>query len=481
MAEQYHKKPQASAYDMIVIGSGPGGQRAAVQAAKLGKTVLLIEKDRMGGSCLHTGTIPSKTLREAALNVSAVPIDVTGANADILRAVMARTRTVIESESAVIEDQLFRNKIDYIGGLATFSGLRQIKIRNAAGTFKAEAPIVVIATGTSPRRPTDVNFDGQTILDSDSVLELDRQPKTMAVLGAGVIGCEYASIYARMGVHVTLIDRKPELLKSIDEEVTAALAKHFAQSNVTLILGADYRNVQTKMRDKKARVSMDLAAKPGEFVEHCFDVVLVCLGRVGNVEHLRLKETGLETNDRGLISVDSNYLTPVSGIYAVGDIIGAPGLAASSSEQGRLAALHAITGEEAQFPSTFPYGIYTIPEISSVGAQESELKLRGIEYVVGRARYDKLARGKILADEHGFLKLLVDKKTEKILGVHVIGTGATELVHIGQTAMAFGATIEFFVDNVFNYPTLAEAYKVAAFNAFNKLHPFQAQAKAPIV
>lgn len=468
MAEQFHQKPKLSKYDLVVIGSGPGGQKAALQAAKLGRTSLVIEKDRMGGACLHTGTIPSKTLREAALGETL--IDVKGR--DIHKAVMSRTRSVIEDETTVIENQLFRNQVEYIGGLGSFTGPNRIQIRNAAGVFEVEGDFIVIATGTRPRRPAGIDFESSIICDSDSILEMSKQPKTMAVLGAGVIGCEYASIYARMGVHVTLVDRKPDLLKSIDEEITQALKAEFAKSNIEMAFDYDYKDVEPVKIDGKSQVKIEM--KPNSaanFETRHFDAVLVCVGRVGNVEHLNLENAGIDDkNERGLIVVNSNYQTKVPHIYAVGDIIGSPALAASSAEQGRLAALHAFRKEQARFPTTFPYGIYTIPEISSVGSQEVELQSRNIEYVVGRANYNEIARGKILADEHGFLKILVDRRTQRILGVHVIGTGATELVHIGQTAMAFGATIKFFVDNVFNYPTLAEAYKVAAYSAINKLN-----------
>lgn len=467
MAEQFHQKPKSANYDLVVIGSGPGGQKAALQAAKLGHTSLVIEKDRMGGACLHTGTIPSKTLREAALGETLV--DVKGR--DIHKAVMDRTRSVIEDETTIIGDQLFRNKVEYIGGLGSFVSPHRVQVRNAAGVFEIEGKFIVIATGTRPRRPEGFDFDSNIIHDSDSILEMSRQPKTMAVLGAGVIGCEYASIYARMGVHVTLIDRKPDLLKAIDEEITQALRAEFAKTNIEMAFDYDYKNVAPVKSEGKVKVKIEM--KPNSetnYETRHFDAVLVCVGRVGNVEHLDLENAGItDKNDRGLIVVNSNYQTSVDHIYAVGDIIGSPALAASSAEQGRLAALHAFQNQQARFPTTFPYGIYTIPEISSVGAQEVELKSRNIQYVVGRANYREIARGKILADEHGFLKLLVDCKTQKILGVHVIGSGATELVHIGQVAMAFGATIKFFVDNVFNYPTLAEAYKVAAYNALNKI------------
>lgn len=448
-------------YDLVVIGSGPGGHRAAVQAAKLGQRVLIVEKDGMGGSCLHTGTIPSKALREQAL--------ASEKGKSWATELMARTLGVIEEEREVTVEHFRRNKVEAVQGTASFVDANRVKIEGAKETVEVEARYVVVATGTRPRRPADIPFDDVAICDSDSILRLDRHPLSMCVLGAGVIGCEYASIFARMGVKVVLVDSRPELLGSLDREIVEALTKQFEKSGVDLRLKTEFRNLKVdKDREGKEFARIDLGCD-GLVEERKFDVVLYCLGRTGNHEALNLAAVGLKPDNRGQLSVDSNYQTSVPSIYAVGDIIGPPALAASSSEQGRLAVLHAFTGEKAMFPDTFPYGIYTIPEISSVGMQESHLQKRNIKYVVGKAPFPVLARGKMLNDEFGFLKLIVHKKTRRVVGVHVIGTSATELVHIGQVAMAFGATVDFFIDNVFNYPTLAEAYKVAALNAENKL------------
>lgn len=461
--------PSRAEYDLVVLGSGPGGQKAAISAAKMGKSVLVIEKSKLGGACLHTGTIPSKSLREAALSIF---------EATSLAAIGRRTHEVISEETDVISHQLRRNNVETVSGTGRFVNQNEVEIlKPAGGVHKVKANFVVIAVGTRPRRPADMAFDDRTIFDSDSILTLGEHPESMLVLGAGVIGCEYASIYAKMGIEVTLVDRRPVLLPSIDQEVVAALIKQFKRYRIRLHLGweyADIRNVAQLTRTKRPGVRVCLhpsgtgpESEGAQDIE--FDTVLYCAGRIGNFESLQLEKADLEADDRGLIKVNSNYQTAAPNIYAVGDIIGAPALAASAAEQGRLATAHAFTGHQVQFPSTFPYGIYTIPEISSVGAQEDDLKKAGIEYVTGLAYYRELARGKIIDDDNGFLKLLVETKTGKILGVHVIGTGATELVHIGQTAIAFGAKVDFFVDNVFNYPTLAEAYKVAAYNAFNKL------------
>lgn len=454
-------KPQADSYDLVVIGSGPGGHRAAVQAAKYGKKVLILEKDLMGGACLHLGTIPSKTLREAALTSHYRNFTI----ADI----MDRTHSVIEEERVMTEEHFRRNKVEAVKGTASFVDKHTIAIKNSEGECTVKAKTIIIATGTRPRRPSELNFDNETLFDSDSILGSSKDLKTMLVLGAGVIGCEYSSIFARMGVKVTLVDSRPELLSSIDHEIVEALKKQFEKSGVQLRLSTEFANLGCeKKKNGQTVATVDLTTS-GETESRNFDAVLYCLGRTGNHEALNLAAIGLQADSRGLIKVNSNYQTDVSHIYAIGDIIGAPALAASSAEQGRLAVDHAFKGEKAAFPDTFPYGIYTIPEISSVGVQEAYLQKKGIKYVVGKAPYVVLARGKMLDDEFGFLKLLVHQRTRQIMGVHVIGTSATELVHIGQVAMAFSATVDFFIDNVFNYPTLAEAYKVAAMNAEAKL------------
>lgn len=459
---RFVRAPRASSYDLIVLGSGPGGQKAAIQAAKLGKQVLVIEKDRLGGSCLHTGTIPSKALREAALAAVAD-------GGSILRPVMARTNRVLEEECAIIEGALGRNHIDFLSGLGAFAGKHEISVRNDVGEFKVKGEKIIIATGTRPRRPPELDFDDEVLFDSDSILGLDTQPRSLMVLGAGVIGCEYASIFARMGVRVTLVENRPQILASMDAEIVDALLKQFAKSGIRVRLSTKHGAIKKAMNSEgRPMAAVELQNEDGPFVEHV-DAVLYCLGRSGNYEDLNLASVGIDVNERGTIDVNKNYQTVASHIYAVGDIIGSPALAASSAEQGRLAALHAFTGAQAEFPDTFPFGIYTIPEISSVGFQEARLAERGTKYVVGKAQISELARGKMLNDEFGFLKLVVHAGTHRVVGVQVIGTSATELVHIGQVAISFGATVEFFVDNVFNYPTLAEAYKVAAYNAINQL------------
>lgn len=449
-------------FDLIVIGSGPGGQRAAVQAAKLGKKVLVVEKDTLGGSCLQLGTIPSKALRESALMAKPGELSLMG--------VMERTKRIISEERTIIENQLDRNGIQVAEGTGSFHDKNTIIVEHEGTATRYTGSTIMIATGTRPRHPKEFDFDGFTIFDSDTILQMQFQPRTLLVAGAGVIGVEYASIFARTGVRVTLHDARPELLKSIDQEVVSSLIKQLKTSGVKLRLGWKLGKVETVAGETGRAWRADATfSNDDETVTEKFDAVLVCQGRTGNFEKLKLTNAGIKPDDRGSLHVNRNYQTEVPHIYAVGDIIGAPALAASSAEQGRLAAMHAFLGLPAEFPDTFPYGIYTIPEISTVGMQEEAAKAKGIHYVVGKASYAELARGKMIEDEFGFLKLIVHAKTRRIIGVHVIGTGATELVHIGQVAMAFGATVDFFVDNVFNYPTLAEAYKVAAYNAKNKL------------
>lgn len=447
-----------SSYELVVIGSGPAGQRAAVQAAKLGKRVLVIEKDHLGGSCLHWGTIPSKTLREFVLRCEGNSCDLR-----LLQDVLEKTQRVIAEEQEIIQKQFARNKVDCLGGSAAFVDAHTLNVTNAdSKVTRVAGEKFIIATGTRPNRPKDIPFDGKSIFDSDTILELNRCPQSMTVMGAGVIGCEYASIFANMGMKVTLIDRRTGLLRSVDSEINQKLGEHFGNKGIECSLGASFSNFEIDASTPGVRYVLN-----GKNVRT--DALLVCMGRSGNFEELNLTNAGLAANDRGLLSVNEFFQTSQSHIYAAGDIIGSPALAASSEEQGRLAAAHAFGLHRGAFPSWFPYGIYTIPEISMVGPIEDELKAKGVDYVVGRAFYKELARGKILGDNDGMLKIIVEKGNRKLLAVHCLGTGATELVHIGQVAIALGATVDFLVDNVFNYPTLAEAYKVAAYNAYNQL------------
>lgn len=434
-------------YDLIVLGSGPGGFRAAIQAAKLGKKVALVERDKWGGGCAHTGTIPSKSLREAALQGARVPFKIA----------MERMREVIRAEAKVVKHQLDRNKVELMQGEAAFTGLHEISV----GKKKITADYFVIATGARPIRHKEFNFRLKGLHDSDSLLKLKERPKRLLVVGAGVIGCEYASIFARLGTKVTLCDRRGELLRAVDHEVIEALREDFEETGVELKLACKLGEIK---KGKSSALLVDIDGK-----KFPFDAALVCMGRAPNVENLGLERVGVKLNERSAIEVSPGFQTSAPHIYAVGDVIGAPALAATSAEQGRLAASCIFGIECTPFPALFPYGIYTIPEISSIGAQELELREKNVTYVAGRAPFRELARGMIAGETRGFIKLLVSAENRKILGVHVIGAGASELVHIGQVAMAMGAPVDFFVSNVFNYPTFAEAYKVAALNAVNQL------------
>jgi NAD(P) transhydrogenase len=434
-------------YDLLVIGSGPGGFRAAIQAAKLGKKVALVEREKWGGGCTHTGTIPSKSLREAALAGRRVPF----------REAMERMRAVVREEAKVVHHQLERNKVQLLQGEASFLSANEIAV---AGK-KYAADYFVIATGARPIRHKEFNFRLAGLHDSDSLLRLKERPKRLLVAGAGVIGCEYASIFARLGTKVTLCDRRGELLRAVDHEIIAALREDFEENGVSLRLAC---NLGAVTKGKSSALSVEIDNK-----KYPFDAVLVCMGRTPNIENLALEKAGVKSNERGAIQVDPGFRTTTPHIYAVGDVIGAPALAATSAEQGRLAAACIFGIECEPFPRSYPYGIYTIPEISSIGAQELELREKNVSYVAGRAPFRELARGMIAGETRGFIKLLVSVENRQLLGVHVIGAGASELVHIGQAVMTLGAPVDFFISNVFNYPTFAEAYKVAALNAINQL------------
>jgi len=444
---------QSNQFDLAVIGSGPGGMRAAVQAAKIGKRVAIIDKNAAGGGCVFFGTVPSKSLREAAL----LP-----GKAKFSEAV-ERMCSVIEAESKVVAHQLERNGVIFVRGTATFASASEVQVSTHKGKVSLTADHFVIATGTSPIQRPEFSAELGPVFDSDTILALKTMPKRLLVVGAGVIGCEYASIFSELGSHVTLIDRRVELLRNVDFEIVKALQDHFTERGIELHLGANPGPVQ-----KHGAAHLELTLGGGK--SWSGDAVLVCLGRQANTHSLGLGAIGVEMDARGLIKVDpETYRTSLANICAVGDVIGPPALAASSAEQGRIAVSRLYDIPTENFPSAFPSGIYTIPEISSYGQLESELREKHVPYVVGRAFYRELARGLITGEKNGFIKLIVHRETRMILGVHVFGMGASELIHIGQLAHALHAPVEFLVQNVFNYPTFAEAYKVAALNALNQL------------
>lgn len=461
-------------YDLLVIGSGPGGQRAATQAAKLGKRVAIAEaRAVVGGICVNLGTIPSKTLREAAIYLSGYrERNVYGASYSVKQKItmedlLHRTDHVIKSEIDVTYHKLRRNAIEVIPARASFVDAHTIRLNysDGQGMRDATADKVIVAVGTRAARDAHIPFDGQRIFTSDEVLGLEELPKTLAVIGAGVIGVEYATIFGILGVRVTLIDKRPDLLSFIDQEITDALIYQMRQNRTTIRLGEDVSNLEPFDEGGRSRVRIVL--KSGKHI--VADKALYSVGRQGATAGLGLDSAGVKVDDRGRIAVNSHYQTSAENVYAVGDIIGFPSLASTSMEQGRIAACHAFDRECVSYAELFPYGIYSVPEISTVGKNEQELTESGVPYEVGKAAYKEISRGTIAGDASGMLKLLFHRETRKLLGVSIIGEGASELIHIGQAVMAFGGNIDYFVDTVFNYPTFAECYKTAAFDGINRL------------
>jgi NAD(P) transhydrogenase len=472
-------------FDLVVIGSGPGGHRAAIQAAKAGKRVALIERyAKIGGGCLHWGTIPSKSLRESVYRYSLSSKGVLGrldqasysagdslrkirkdAQVDLpdMRRLMQRKERVLHNESDIYEHQLKRNNIKVFYGQGRFVGPQLIEVVSVKGdAHKLHCKIAVIAVGARPVAPSWASVDGVRVLDSNTVLDLKHMPKSMIVFGAGVIGCEYASIFQAAGTKVFLVDKKAEILGNIDREIVSHMIERFSSLGMDIQLEADVKNFE--MTEAGVRVALT----NGQTLEA--ETSLIAMGRQGNTDGLGLDVIGLEADARGQVKVGDGYQTSVPWVYAVGDVIGFPALASTAMEQGRIAVCSAFgLNEQVGKLELYPYGIYTIPEISTLGQSEEDLTRAGIPFAVGRARYKELARGQIIGDEWGMLKLIVHRETHKLLGVHIIGDNAADLIHIGQAVMHFNGDLEYFVRNVFNYPTLAEAYKTAALNVYNQL------------
>jgi len=461
-------------YDLLVIGSGPAGQRAAIQGAKLNKKVAIVERKAViGGSSVNLGTIPSKTLREAALDLCGYRArEFYGASYTVkeritMQDLLFRTDQVIEHEIDVTRHQLRRNGVELIAATASFVAPNTVRLDYVEGghSRRVKARKIVIAAGAETARDQHIAFDGKLIFTSDDVLQLDRLPRTLAVVGAGVIGCEYASIFAALGVRVTLIDRRARLLPFVDQEIVDEFCHHLRENRATLRLNESVDRLEIIEDGNGARVRIHLDSGKTILAEKA----LYSVGRTGAVSQLNLAEAGLEPDSRGRLAVDDHYRTHVPNIYAVGDMIGFPALASTSMEQGRLAVCHAFGVKTHSTPERFPYGIYAVPEISMVGRNEGELTEAAIPYEVGKARYKEIARGQILGDVIGLLKLIFHSESRQLLGVHIIGEGASELIHIGQAVLSFGGRIDYFIDTVFNYPTLAECYKVAAFDGINRL------------
>ena len=452
-------------YELLVIGSGPAGQKAAIQAAKLGRRVALVERQELGGVSVNWGTIPSKTLRETIVYLTGLSQRETYGQSYRVKEEITiedlrqRTLGVIEREVDVVRDQLRRNGVHIVHGSARFLDPHTVAVAGGEER-RMSAENLVIATGTRPAHPREVEFDDRTILDSDGLLRLNRIPTSVVLVGAGVIGIEYASMFAALGAKVTVVERRARLLDFCDAQITEGLQYHLRESGVVFRFGEEVTSV--------ARRSDGALTQLGSGKQIASEVVLYAAGRQGETEDLELEHAGLRADERGRLAVGPDYRTAVGHIFAAGDVVGWPALAATSMEQGRLASAHAF-GEEASMSELLPIGIYTIPEISYVGRTEEELTESAVPYEVGISRYRELARGQILGDTHGLLKLLVSRDDRAILGVHVLGTNATEVIHIGQTVMGLNGTIDYLIDSVFNYPTLAEAYKVAALDARNRL------------
>ena len=457
-------------FDLVSIGSGPAGQRAAVQAAKLGKRVGLIERRQvLGGVCVDTGTIPSKTFREAVLWASgAAGLDGRPAGQPERRPtaeqLLQRVNAVVERECRVIEDQLRRNDVEVIAGEASFKDPHTLIVRSDNGWREVTAASIVLAVGTRPGPVPGVAPDGEVIISSDDIMSLKRIPRTLTVVGAGVIGIEYASMFGALGVQVSLMERRDRPLEFLDHEIVDELLHQMRKRNVMYRPGEAVARLEITEGPPK-RVVLELESGK----RMVSDLALFAVGRVGATDMLNLEAAGLTADDRGRLKVDEEFRTAVPHIFAAGDVVGYPSLAATSSEQGRIAACHALGVPAKPMATHFPIGIYAIPEVSMAGAPEHELTKQKVPYEVGIARYREIARGQIVGDDSGMLKLLFHRADRRLLGVHIIGTGATELLHIGQAVLGLGAGLDYFLETVFNYPTLAECYKVAALNAANKL------------
>ncbi|WP_179610922.1 Si-specific NAD(P)(+) transhydrogenase [Rhizobium leguminosarum] len=458
-------------YDLVVVGSGPAGRRGAIQAAKLGKKVLVIEQGkRVGGVSVHTGTIPSKTLRETALNLSGwrergfygrsyrVKEEI---SADDLR---RRLLITLNHEVEVLEHQFARNRVQHIRGKASFVNASTLQVIKDDGEItQVTAASVLLAVGTKPFRPDYIPFDGKTVLDSDELLDIQELPRSMVVIGAGVIGIEYATIFSALDTAVTVIDPKATMLDFIDKEIVEDFTYQLRDRNMKLLLGQKADKVET-LEGGKVELTLDSGRRLTT------DMVLFAAGRMGATDALNLPAIGLEADSRGRLKVNpETFQTSVANVYAAGDVVGFPSLASTSMEQGRIAARVAIGAVAKEPPKYFPYGIYAVPEISTCGLTEEEMKERGIPYECGIARFRETSRGHIMGLDTGLLKLIFSLKTRRLLGVHIVGEGATELVHIGQAVLNLKGTVEYFVENTFNYPTLAEAYKIAGLDAWNRM------------
>jgi NAD(P) transhydrogenase len=470
----------AQHYDLIVIGSGPAGRRAAVQAAKLKKSVLVVERGRrVGGVCVHTGTIPSKTLRETVLNLSGWRergfYGRAHRNKDNITAEDLRRRLhiTLDHEVEVLEHQFARNNVTWVAGAARFLGPHAIEVTADTGEARHyHGDRIIIAVGTQPHRPAHIPFDGEAVVDADEILELKRVPRSLAVIGASVIGIEYATIFSALDVKVTVIEPGDSLLGFVDRELVDEFVHDLRDRGVSLRFNSKVRSV-ARVGPTACLIHLE------DHRQISADMVLFAAGRAGATDTLNLAAAGLACDERGRISVDkASFRTAVAHIYAAGDVIGFPSLASTSMEQGRIAACCAF-GESAHAPPEFfPYGIYSVPEISTIGMTEEQVREKAIPYECGIARFRETSRGHIMGLSSGFMKMIFALETRRLLGVHIVGEGATELIHIGQAVLNLGGSLDYFVENTFNYPTLAEAYKIAALDAYNRMPAKQPSAAA---
>jgi NAD(P) transhydrogenase len=455
--------------DLLIIGCGPAGEKAAAQAAYYGKTVIVVERaPEPGGAAVHTGTLPSKTLREAGLFLAGHrQRDLYGVSVEVDRAqaiprLLSRKDAIRDCEVARIRENLARHGVDLVGGEARVVDPHTVEVATAEGPRRLSAAFIVIATGSRPHRPRDVDFASPCIHDADEILCLDRLPATLTVLGAGVIGWEYATMFAATSSVVTLVDPRPAILPFLDREISEALRTATEAMGLKLRLGVGWTSIQCGGEQTRTTLA------DGSVLES--EQVLFAAGRQGNTDGLGLTELGVKVDKRGLVSVDEDYRTAVPSIFAVGDVIGFPALASTSMEQGRVAVCKAFGFVyKKQVSELLPYGVYTIPEVSCVGLSEQDAQARGYQVLVGRSRFRDNARGAIIGDRDGILKLVFDRETRRLIGCHCIGDRAAELVHIGQAVMILHGTVETFIEMVFNFPTLSELYKYAAYDALVRL------------
>lgn len=456
-------------YDLLVIGTGPAGQKAAIQAAKLNKKVGIVERKMvLGGVCINTGTIPSKSLREAVLYLSGFrQRSIYGEEYRLKKKITIedlafRANHVIKNEIQIVQHQMSRNQVDMFFGSASFLDPHRLRIQRDRGTLELTADFIVIAVGTEPARPSHVPFDDHTIIDTDGLLTLKSIPNSIVIVGGGVIGTEYATMLATLEVPVTLIDKRPRLLEFVDSQIIDTLQQRMKELGVTL-----YHDEEVLAIERAWNKSIQVTLRNNRLIHT--STLMYAIGRIGATRMLNLDAIGLQPDSRGRLTVNEHFQTAIPHIYAAGDVIGFPALASTSMQQGRHAACHAFGHPDRSETSLLPYGIYAIPEISMVGQTEEQLKQADIPFGIGIARYREIARGQLIGDETGMLKLLFHRDTKHLLGVHAIGEGATELIHIGQAVMAFHGKIDYFIDTVFNYPTLAECYKVAALDGMNRM------------